>query len=514
MPEIFINYRRADTMESGGHLYSDLCRTFGDSAVFMDTRGRNIPWGADWDRALKDGLDNCQVLVALIGPHWEICERSPGKRALDEPDDWVRTEIATALRQSKKIFPVLIGRTTPPAETALPAELRELGFLGRQAYPISEDRWDDEARYLVTALNGLPKLKQLYDFKIGGIRLLENLIRENNIVADAVSRSRVVIETAFREVNEIKLLKNIHDALHEIESKSFIPIRDELLQRVPNAQDGQTCTVNAFASAKRKFDQQVRDINALRGELATTLPSLNVLLDIDLPQQLNAATMAFDRAARMQRPLDFNRLVGSLEELGGYIPTRLNDAIDDAVGQLELQKLLDQMTIISGGIDPVAAATRELSPMFDSIAALKDRPRGLTLRVRDHTLLQGLDNTLRRMFGGQFRPGTWKDADDEDVSVSWNEIKRQRENFIAPFSPVLEDREPDLKDLEAGIVDAVDRHDKVDTILALLYRYANEVGDLFRKLDAELKEFCADLRERTQPVKAVLQQIGPERQHV
>ena len=30
----------------------------------MDTR-RSIPWGADWDSELKDGLENCEVLVAL-----------------------------------------------------------------------------------------------------------------------------------------------------------------------------------------------------------------------------------------------------------------------------------------------------------------------------------------------------------------------------------------------------------------------------------------------------------------
>ena len=37
-----------------------------------------------------------------------------------------------------------------------------------------------------------------------------------------------MIETADRVVDEIRLLKNIHDALHEIESKSLIPVRNEL----------------------------------------------------------------------------------------------------------------------------------------------------------------------------------------------------------------------------------------------------------------------------------------------
>jgi hypothetical protein len=67
MYEIFINYRRVDTEAWGGHLYSDLRRQFGENAVFMDTR-RSITWGADWDFKLKDALENCEVMLALIGP--------------------------------------------------------------------------------------------------------------------------------------------------------------------------------------------------------------------------------------------------------------------------------------------------------------------------------------------------------------------------------------------------------------------------------------------------------------
>ena len=79
-------------------MYADLSRLFGKGAVFMDTRGGSVHWGEDGDKALKDGLENCEVLVALIGPQWTSCEGSFGIRALDAADDWVRNEIATSLR--------------------------------------------------------------------------------------------------------------------------------------------------------------------------------------------------------------------------------------------------------------------------------------------------------------------------------------------------------------------------------------------------------------------------------
>ena len=56
MREIFISYRRVDTAASAGHLYENLCKAYGEEAVFMDTRGNNIPWGADWQASLEVGL--------------------------------------------------------------------------------------------------------------------------------------------------------------------------------------------------------------------------------------------------------------------------------------------------------------------------------------------------------------------------------------------------------------------------------------------------------------------------
>jgi TIR domain len=516
MREIFISYRRSDTMESGDRLYADLSRMFGKGAVFMDQRGGSLPWGEDWDRALRDGLENCEALVALIGPQWSTFERPPGMRALDAPDDWVRNEIATACRRWKKVLPVLLRRDQAPSENDLPAELRELGFHHLQAYPISQSHWEAETEKLVEVLKENPKLKELHDRVTGerGIRQLEKLIRENAQVADAVSRSRVVIETADRVVDEIKLLKNIHDALHEIESKSLIPVRNELqvLESSPNI--GETATIRALASARRKFVQQERLVQASQRLLAELVPSLSGLLGVELPERLAAATLAFDTAANTQKIADFDHLVGELEGLGGAIPARLNDEIERAMRRLELHQLGDLMTAVIDLLGPAAAANRELKPMFAGLKALNGLRGSLASRVRDHGLLQGLDNKLRSMFGGQYRGGTWEDVNRASLSANWNSIQRLRERFTAPFSPVFQDRRQDLEQLEAEIKAAIARDDKASDVLGLLNDYANEVGELFREVDSNLKTFCAELRETTLPLKAILQQIEPEPQNV
>jgi hypothetical protein len=207
MHEIFISYRRVDSETSGGHLYADLCRAFGAESVFMDKRRGGIKWGADWEKSLNDALEGCEVLIALIGPHWATCERSPGVRRLDVPDDWVRGEIAAVLRQSKLVLPVLFQDAPAPSEDRIPDDLSALNFHKRQAYPISESNWEADTQRLFDALATIPRLKQLHDLATTetGIRLLEKLVRDDRTVAAAVIQSTAEIETTDREVDESRV---------------------------------------------------------------------------------------------------------------------------------------------------------------------------------------------------------------------------------------------------------------------------------------------------------------------
>ena len=115
MPGIFISYRRTDTLPWAGHLFSDLRDRFGASQVFMDIQG-GIPRGANFEQALTAALAGSDALLALIGPQWSACKRSDGMRRLDVPADWVRNEIATALRRGIPVVPVLFGGARLPPD--------------------------------------------------------------------------------------------------------------------------------------------------------------------------------------------------------------------------------------------------------------------------------------------------------------------------------------------------------------------------------------------------------------
>jgi serine phosphatase RsbU (regulator of sigma subunit) len=107
MARIFLSYRRSD---SGGHsrsLAQDLERYYAGE-VFHDVQA--IDDGDRWDRVIRKQLEECDVLLAVIGPDWlTASDPDSGQRRIDMEEDWVRREIETALMRSVPVVPVLVG---------------------------------------------------------------------------------------------------------------------------------------------------------------------------------------------------------------------------------------------------------------------------------------------------------------------------------------------------------------------------------------------------------------------
>ena len=102
---IFLSYRRADTAAYARLLQRDLTEHFPESRVFMDLD--SIEAGVDFADAIRDAVDSCAVLVALIGRQWATLTDEQGRRRLDSPDDFVRFEVKTALDRGVWVIPVL-----------------------------------------------------------------------------------------------------------------------------------------------------------------------------------------------------------------------------------------------------------------------------------------------------------------------------------------------------------------------------------------------------------------------
>lgn len=127
MHSIFISYRRSDSQADTGRIYDRLANHFGKSAVFKDVD--DIPPGVDFRDYLGSTLNQCSVVVAIIGPTWISTTDAQGRRRLDSSTDWVRIEIQEALnRKDTLVVPLLVSLANMPRGDELPHGLTELAY--------------------------------------------------------------------------------------------------------------------------------------------------------------------------------------------------------------------------------------------------------------------------------------------------------------------------------------------------------------------------------------------------
>ena len=148
MSKILISYRREDSADVTGRIDDRLVQQFGRQTVFKDVSSyvADVYFRASFDRAYRGQKDSrpfdvdvrtylldeqvakCEVLLAVIGPDWMGPKNSQGKFILEDPGDFVRTEIESALKHQIPVIPVLVQGAKMPEVERLPASLQELSY--------------------------------------------------------------------------------------------------------------------------------------------------------------------------------------------------------------------------------------------------------------------------------------------------------------------------------------------------------------------------------------------------
>lgn len=152
---LFISYRRGDTAGWAGSLHRDLASLMGpDATIFMDVDG--IPPGEDFGKYIDQSVGQCDALIALIGPRWAGVS-SDGTRRIDNPDDFVRLEVASALQRGIRVIPIQVDDAALPGRDELPDPLKPLR--DRQAIEVDNTTWDSAITRLVASFDTTkPKL--------------------------------------------------------------------------------------------------------------------------------------------------------------------------------------------------------------------------------------------------------------------------------------------------------------------------------------------------------------------
>ena len=148
--KLFISYRRDDSAGYSGRVHDRLQREFGGNLLFMDVN--SIPLGVNFSKVLVEEVAKCDVLLAVIGPGWLDARDEKGHRRLENPDDFVRIEIGTALKRGIPVIPILLEGTRVPKADQLPEDLKELSL--HNGLNVRHASFSDDMDRLIRGLRG------------------------------------------------------------------------------------------------------------------------------------------------------------------------------------------------------------------------------------------------------------------------------------------------------------------------------------------------------------------------
>ena len=149
MPKIFVCHRREDTADVAGRIFDRLVMNYGDQQILKDLD--SIPLGVDFREYLGRMVGECDVLLAVIGPRWLDAEGDTSR--LDDPRDFVRIEIESALTREIPVVPLFVGGASMPSEEDVPESIRP--FVYRNGVPVRPDPdFHDDMDRVIAGLDG------------------------------------------------------------------------------------------------------------------------------------------------------------------------------------------------------------------------------------------------------------------------------------------------------------------------------------------------------------------------
>jgi hypothetical protein len=187
-PKVFLSYRRDDSAAYAGRIEDRLQRAFGRYLLFMDVD--NVPLGVNFAKTLHDEVAKCEVLLAVIGRNWLSAQDDEGKRRLDNPDDFVRIEIATALRRNIRVIPILLDGATVPKANELPEELKELAL--RNGLDVRHTSFHNDMNRLIRSLKAAHRIENIKLVCVGcgaGLLVCVPLVLLNTVLPSSLYTS-------------------------------------------------------------------------------------------------------------------------------------------------------------------------------------------------------------------------------------------------------------------------------------------------------------------------------------
>lgn len=380
---LFISYRRDDARGASGRLYDWLRIAFGRDKVFRDVA--SIGPGK-WRQRIDQALARSIVCLPVIGPRWRDAQNGP---RLAEDGDMVRHELLTALAdQELTLIPTLVEGAAVPPQNKLPAELHAL--LEWNAFPLSEQGWEDDIRRLLAAV------AQCSGQAVAGD--VDSLLEKSR---EAESRCRELEHEKKLQADQIKALNDTIAALTRQMADSPANKRSELSTALADLARGETSAAEVeFEKVLQQQSAVVHKAGHEAAEAARNIANLALLGDID------KAIRYYRRACDLEPGLAESwRLLGHACLTAGDSGTareamtraaHLAESAGDAWGEMAAKRGQGDVATALGRLADAASFYRAAMLLAGALAAEEpgnlQRQRDLSInhdRIGDVLLAQG-----------------------------------------------------------------------------------------------------------------------------
>ena len=203
--ENFISYRRSDTLAEVQNIYQALLSK--GFSTFCDIYSLN---SGRFDAGLKETIDHCSNYILVL--------KSNSLDRCNVEDDWLRFEIAEALRTKKNIICVFIGPFEFPS--ALPEDIEQIRYYNGITYDFAYFNGFIDclvSRFLVNEAT-ITQSNDDRDFVIKGVELIKYI--GSAPVVTIPEKVRVIAREAFKDKTRVTEV-HFSEGLTEISEGAF-----------------------------------------------------------------------------------------------------------------------------------------------------------------------------------------------------------------------------------------------------------------------------------------------------
>lgn len=201
--EIFISYRRSDSVEIAESLYEQL-EKFG-RAVFWDKKTLE---SGDFSKDIENAIKHCEHFLLII--NYDTLTRCSDKK------DWLRKEVVTALKHKKNIVPLFI-KNNYEFPKDLPSDMDAIKTInGIPNFEVDNIKHINEL--LTKRLNAKSIVSDKKDFKISNGVL--KLYKGNATIIEIPKDVKIIGKKAFNSLTRISKI-TFNNKLVEIQDNAF-----------------------------------------------------------------------------------------------------------------------------------------------------------------------------------------------------------------------------------------------------------------------------------------------------